>query len=618
MREAAERIWRAVEKKEKIGVFGDYDADGVTATFLVFTFLQSLGAPVVYLLPEREENGYGLCASAVQFFQQEGVTLVITVDTGITAFAEAEQLAALGIDLIVTDHHQPRDTLPAAVAVVDPHREDDGYPFRELAGVGVAFKLLCAVAEGRAEELLAMYADVLALGTIADMCSVFDENRVFIRAGLRKMQQNPNEGLRALLEKSGLAKKKIGVSQVAFGLAPRINAAGRVSSPVKALRLLLETQHDRALSAAQVLCEENLYRRELEMQIAEQIEREAEAHPACLEDSILVLAGEGWHPGVLGIAAARVARRYRKPVVLLCIEGETARGSARSDGSLDILQAIAQCSDQLTTFGGHSQAAGLQLPTDQIEAFRRKINQYAQTQTPAPAVLELDGCLSAGEATLALAKELQRLEPFGTGNPQPLLACVQMTLRAATPVGGGKHLRLTLADATGQVQCMAFGVTPAQFAFAPGDKVDVAYRLETNEWMGCESVALILQEIRAAQPEEDVQGRLRQLLHGAREPAQEELPDRADFVFVYRLLSRADRQTYDLLALSRRLQAGGKDISAVKLGIILEVFREVGLLTVQFEETAVVVTPCRAAGKVSLQEAATAKRFGLMLDKKEG
>ena len=615
MEKAENRIGLALERGEKIAIFGDYDADGITATVLLYSFLSAYGADVIYALPERENSGYGMNADTVRDFAAAGVRLVVTVDTGITAFEEADAFKEKGIDLIITDHHQSREKLPNAYAVVDPHREDCRYPFKPLAGVGVAFKLVCAIA-GRENEyrLLASYADLIALGSIADLVSVTGENRFLIKEGLKKINHNPNEGIRALIEFSGYTGKKITVTGVAYGLAPRINAAGRVATPLRALDLLLSTESVRARQFAQLLCEDNEQRRSLEADIFQSAVSEIEDDPSYADDPVLVVCGENWHQGVIGIVAAKIVEKYKKSTILLTDDGTVAQGSGRSYCGFNILEAINSCAPILNKFGGHEFAAGVQMDADTVDVFRERINAYARRlvseQKITEQVLHIDSGVELKDVGLAMAKEITLLEPYGSGNSQPVFAVNNVTVLAVESVGKGKHLKLLVSDSHGKASFMLFGRQKDEFPFYAGDHVDIAFSLSVNVWMGRETPSLSVVDIRPSSIYLKADDSLS--LYGSDVPPEPSaLPVRKDFVDVYRCLDSGSITCFDLYTLSSALTAQNETMTALKLRLILDVFAELGVISRSVTGTTVQVQIHHLAEKVKLEDAPTSVRYGL-------
>lgn len=484
MDRAVSRIQKAVDDFEKIAVFGDYDADGVTSTAILYRYLESRGADVSCHIPDRLTEGYGLTKSAVQALAGQGVRLIVTVDNGISAAEEAEYASSLGVDMVITDHHRQSGVLPGAAAVVDPQRLDCSLPFKDWAGVGVAFKLVCALENGEKEGLFSEFADLVALGTVADAVPLTGENRYLVREGLRYLNNSPRAGIRALRSVAGVRDRELTADGVSYALAPRINAAGRMGSAMTALRLLLcEDDLDAASLAAEVdAC--NRRRQSVEGEIAKQAVSQLESDPKLRYAPVLVVSGEGWHSGVIGIVAARLSSRYGKPAVVISTEGETGRGSCRSLEGFSVYDALKAVSGTLIQFGGHPLAAGLGIETKRIGEFRAAINAYAET-VPLPfPTIRLDCRLNPAYIGGELLKAIALLEPCGAGNPGPCFGLFNMQLASIRPMGEGKHLRLGLRRGGAELQAALFSVRPEQFPYAVGDTVDVAVRIAPNEFRG--------------------------------------------------------------------------------------------------------------------------------------
>ncbi|NMP37718.1 MAG: single-stranded-DNA-specific exonuclease RecJ [Clostridiales bacterium] len=496
MEKAVLRIERAIAESERITVFGDYDADGVTSTAMVYSYLEKNAANVGYYIPDRAVEGYGMSFEAIDRLAAEGTQLIITVDNGISAVKETEYAKALGIDMVITDHHRAGDTIPAAEAVVDPHRDsDDGLEFRNWAGVGVAFKLLCAL-EGDADAVLSDYADIITVGTIADIVPLNGENRYIVMRGLEMLNSGNRIGVDALLEAAGMAQKDMNSSSVAFAIAPRINAAGRMGSADRALRLLLCSDADEAKLSATEICDANLARQSAEQKISEAVGQFIRENPSVLCDRVLVVDGEGWHQGVTGIVASRLVEKYGKPAIVISREGDSAKGSGRSIEGFSLYDALSVCSDILEHFGGHTLAAGLSIKTENIDAFRRAVNEYARAAEMPFASLVMDCKLNPASINPEMLSSLAMLEPFGAGNPQPLFGLYGVKLVGIQPVGNGKHLRLTFARAETRFIAMLFGVTPEEFQYCAGDMLDLAVRVEKNEYMGEVKVSIHIKDMR--------------------------------------------------------------------------------------------------------------------------
>ena len=492
---ATARITRALEDDEPIAIFGDYDADGITATVLLYTYLRDRGANVRYLLPQRDGEGYGLHRETVERLAADGIKLLITVDNGIAAVEEVELAASFGIDVVVTDHHIPQDVLPAAAAVVNPHRKDCESEFKDYAGVGVAFKLVCAL-EGDPDWALQQYADLVALGTLADIMPLSGENRVLVRAGLKRINENARPGLAALAEVAGAGGKTQTSSSAVFTLAPRINAAGRMGDPQKAAELLLAETPEEATTLAREIQEYNQKRQALEADLLKDVLERIDAHPEWTHDRVLVIDGEGWYSGIVGILAARILERYGKPCMLLSALPDKVKGSGRSVKGFPLFDAIASCGDLLTSYGGHELAAGVSLCPENVEEFRRRINAWAAEHFPEmpTATIRIDCKLSPSQVRPAILDTIDTLEPFGAGNALPQFALCNMQVTGITPVGNGKHLRISVKRDGTSLNVMWFHVTADQCPFSVGDTVDLACTLDRNEYRGNVSVTVIVKD----------------------------------------------------------------------------------------------------------------------------
>ena len=424
---AVERIQRAIDSYERIAVFGDYDADGVTATALLYDFLAKREADVVYYIPQREGEGYGLHRDSVEKLKEMGAKLLITVDNGIAALEEAAYAAELGMDVVITDHHQPQEALPQAVAVVDPHRPDCGSACKDYAGVGVAFKLICAL-DGDADQMMEEYGDLVALGTLADVMQLRGENRTLVRRGLQVMNERRRPGLAKLMEVAGVGDKRVTASTAVFTLAPRINAAGRMGSPETAARLLLTADGEEAAALAEDIQQLNVERQAAEAAILGEVLERLKQQPERLAARILVLEGDNWHPGVVGIIASRLMERFGKPCIVLSVQDGVAKGSGRSLPGFSLFDALTACKEVLTAYGGHSLAAGVTLEAARIDEFREAVNAYAAAVCPRMPVPELhvDFRMRPSQIDVEKLDLLAALEPCGTGNPAPVFGLFQM------------------------------------------------------------------------------------------------------------------------------------------------------------------------------------------------
>lgn len=503
MDKAVERIEKAINENERICVYGDYDADGVTSTTLMYSYLSSHGADVMYYIPDRITEGYGMNCSAIDKLREWGVKLIVTVDNGISAIEEINYAKTLGIDCVVTDHHKVGDALPDAVAVVDPHREDCNLHFKDWAGVGVAFKVVCALEKGDYSEILNDYADIIAIGTVADVVDLKDENRAIVKYGVAKINTNPCNGVNALRQIAGVSDKPLGAVGVTYSLAPRINAAGRIESAETALKLLICDDLKDALSLAEQVDICNRKRHDFEDEIMKAAVAHIESNEQLKYSKVIVVCGENWHHGVIGIVAARITEKYGRPSIVITFEGDEGTGSARSIDGFSVYDAIKSCEDMLTHFGGHTMAAGLGIKRENVENFFVKINEYAETVENAVPTLTLDCKLNPAYINAALVESLETLEPFGAGNPQPLFGIFGVRLSGIHPVGEGKHLRLSFSKANTQFTAMKFGSTLNDFPYREGDIVDLAVRIEKNEFRGEVKAGVQIRDIRFSGVEED-------------------------------------------------------------------------------------------------------------------
>ena len=586
MDKAAARLRRAIDSFERIAIYGDYDADGVTATALLFSYLQTCGANAMYYIPDREKEGYGMNLAAVEQLAENGVKLIVTVDNGIASHQEIARAKELGMDVVVTDHHRPQETLPEALAVVDAWRQDVSCPCRNFSGVGVAFQLVAALEmeDGDPRSLLENYADLAAIGTIGDVVPLVGENRALVKAGLRLLQEPEREGIRALIREASMEGRTMNAVNVAFTLVPRINATGRMSHADRAVTLLVSEDPEEAQSLAQDICEYNDQRKKAEMEILRKVGEQLSREPDRLLDRVLVVEGEDWHHGVIGIVAARLVEKYGKPCIVLSLTGGEARGSGRSVEGFSLFEAVSACAPLLTRYGGHPMAAGMTLPLENVAQFRHRLNAFAaqQGEMPVPE-LTLDCRLNPATLQVKLCDMLAQLEPFGEGNPPPLFGLYNMTLMEITPVGEGRHLRLTLRKEDAVVRCMRFGVSPEEFPYEPGDVMDLAVTLDVREYRGEPTLSIVARECRPSH--QDLLALLRQqrvyeaFRRGEELSAQERqalLPTRADFAEVYRFLRGNQGWKGPEEFLWLRLQK--QELSMGRLLVILDVLEERGLL----------------------------------------
>lgn len=607
MDKAAARITRAVDNMEKIAVYGDYDADGVTSTAMLYSYLETRGADVIFYIPQREGEGYGMNIGAVEYLKEQGVSLIVTVDNGISSVQEVARANELGIDVVVTDHHRPQEILPDAVAVVDAYRPDDTSPYKHFSGVGIAFKLLMALEDGAGdvEDLLEAYSDLAAIGTIGDIVPLTGENRTLIRAGLERLSQSDRPGVQALLENAGVAGKALTSTNVAFTLVPRINATGRMGAPERAVRLLISGYEEEAEVLSEEICADNEERRRVEAEIAEAAFAAIEAK-GYMKDRVVVVDGENWHHGVIGIVASRVTERCGKPCMIIS-RGETeAKGSGRSIEGFSLFEAICACGDLLIKFGGHPMAAGITLKSENIEAFRKRINQYAAEHFPQmpTQTVTLDCKLNPAALSVSMAQSLTQLEPFGNGNPQPVFGLFNMEISNVTPVGGGGHLRLTLEKNGAVITAMRFNTKPEELPYHIGDKIDLAVQLEAREFRGQPSLTVIVRDMKFAafNTEKNIASlaSFEKWQRGEVLSAEDKnrlYPDRACLAAIYRALRTVNGKETDQV---RFVSQFGKDMTLGLFKTALLVFEERGLVHSEIADDTFTATLIETSGKTDI------------------
>ncbi len=615
MDKAAKRVQSAIDSGELICVYGDYDADGVTSTALFYSYLETVGANVIYYIPSRETEGYGMNKGAVDILSEKGVKLIVTVDNGIAAGKEIEHAKSLGIDTVVTDHHMPTGELPNACAVVDLHRPDCPSRFKQLSGVGVAFKLIMAL-EGEfcdVDMLLDNYADLLSIGTIGDIVELKGENRVFVKRGLQSIMNSDRPGINALIENSGLTGKPLTAGKVSFTLVPRINAVGRLGLSGKSVELLLTDDYGEAAEIARAMGEDNAERRQIETEMLNRIDIEIQKNPSLVFDKVIVIDGENWHPGVIGITASRVKEVYGKPAIVISRDGENAKASGRSIEGFALCDAVAACSDLLTHFGGHPMAVGLSLKSDNIELFRKRINEFANSAEMPFDALKIDFKLNPAGVSLDIAEDIAHLQPFGSGNPTPVFGLYNMKINSIIPLSNNKHLKLIVSRGESTLSAMLFFTSTEDFPYQKGDTVDLAATLEINEYNGNKSVSIIVKDIKmsADNPEEILTSKRvfedfcrSNPLTG--EQIKSITPTRDDFALVYRYLKANDGYNYPPDTLVYKLE---HKLSMGKIRVILEAMNELGLISIREGMFSSGITVNQVSGKVSLESAEIIKRL---------
>lgn len=602
MQAAADCLNAAIDSGEKICVYGDYDCDGVIATVILYSYLSELGADVTYYIPEREE-GYGMNQSALETLKAQGISLIVTVDNGIAALEEANWLAEQGIRLVVTDHHQPYDALPAAEAVVDPHRLDCPAPFSLFCGAGLALKLVAAMDGGDMTFAVEQFGDLAAIATVADIVSLTGENRLLVQQGLRLLANTERPGLLALLEVAGMQNKSMTATNLAFSIAPRINAAGRFGSPKLAVSLLLAETMEEALPLAKQLEQCNRQRKTVEQEILQEIQAQIQVNPSSVQQRILLFSGKGWHHGVIGIVASRLQEQFGKPVMLVTIEGDTARGSARSFGTFSIFACLDACRAHLEKYGGHPGAGGFSLQTEQIDCFFAAVQQYAAETFPEmpQMTLQADRLLMPQDLTIDNMASLSVLEPYGEGNPAPIFAICHAVLEAIQPLSNGLHSKLKLRYGSLYLDVLLFRVAPENVGLPLQGLCDVLVTVECKTFQGRSQLSLIAKDYRRSG--------ISQAKYFAAKDAYEKLcrketlpaayyaammPTRAELVAVYKRLPETP-VSLDTLFVQMQQQ-----LNYGKLRLILDVFAELQLIQLDIWSETVQRLPVQ--GTVQLEQ----------------
>lgn len=495
IRIAADIVNAAIADGVHIAVFGDYDCDGVVSTALLYDYLKSRGAKVSAYIPDRVDEGYGMNIAAVDALKASGVGLIITVDNGISCTEEIAYANSLGMRVVVADHHIPPENLPDAAAVVDPHRNDCPSQFKEICGAVVTFKLVCAIDDKEPEQLLNRYADILAIATIGDVMPLINENRSIVREGIRKIRHSPNAGVAAVLLSSGIDRSTVTAGRVSYGIVPRINAAGRMGNAMRAFELLTCDDTLTAIKIANELDEYNAERQRIERDITAVAIAEIE-NKGYQYNRVIVVSGENWHAGVVGIVASRICEKYGKPAIVLSVADGVAHGSGRSFQGFHLYNAIHNCKDLLLKHGGHELAAGISILPENIEKFRDSINEYATILPPIVPEIRLDFKLNPSVMSVDMAYAIKALEPFGMGNPTPVFGIFGVELQKVSPIGNGKHLRLLFSKGNTTFQAMLFSTTEQDFVYNTGDTLDLAITLNTNTYRDTVNLSVQIKEMR--------------------------------------------------------------------------------------------------------------------------
>ena len=598
MEQAALTLAEAIDGGERICIYGDYDCDGVTSTALLLQYLREEGADAFYYIPSRDAEGYGLNKAAIDKIHARGAQLIVTVDNGISSVDEAAYIYSLGMRLVVTDHHQLGDTLPQAEAVVNPHRPENRLTFRDYCGVGVAFKLICALYDGDVQNLINRYVDLVAIGTIADVFPLLGENRFFVKAGLDLINRQPRPALEVFKNNGG--KAEYAANDIAFQLCPRINAMGRMDDAAGAVAFLMAENYLEAEGLYATLCDKNAERQAFEKEILEDVLAQLQANPRLAAERVIVVSGLGYHPGVVGIVASHIVERYAKPAIVIGVyaDGE-ARGSARSVEGFNIHDAIAACSEDLIRFGGHPLAAGVTLAAEKIDDFRKSINQYALRayEVMPPATLTLDCKISPQYISLALAESLRALEPYGAMNPQAVFGVYKMKLLSVTPLSEGKHVRFECEKKGEKLRVVKFGTAYEAFPYHAGDLVDIAVKVSKNNYKERDYLSVQAVDIRLNGTDDDRYFREKNAYERYRLTGRADssmYPSREKCAVVYRYLKANGGWPYDRDDLYFRLQ---EQVNYAQLLFALAAFQQAGLVSVGDG-----VTLLPSSQKVNLEE----------------
>lgn len=626
IQKAVERIKRALAQDEKITIYGDYDVDGVTSVSILYMYLKDHGAKVNYYIPTRDGEGYGLNTNAFNMIRENGTKLIITVDTGITATKEVEYAKSIGLDVIVTDHHECRPELPICEAVINPKRPDCQYPFKELSGVGVTFKLLCALELDfvncgeynlfTIKDMCRRYIDLVTIGTIADVMPLYDENRIMVYMGLSILSSTHNIGVRAMFRAVGTNfTKKITSSMIGYTVAPRINAAGRIGNASRAVDLFLSTSPRVADVIAEELCNTNRERQQTENLIFTEAIAQIERDHDLSRENVLVLDSDHWHQGVIGIVASKITEQFGKPSILISFEKSEdeeemiGKGSARSVKGLNMVEALASCEELLIKYGGHELAAGLSLKKKNLLAFRETLNRYAaETFSSSEFVSKtaVEAEITEEDVSIETCMELAKLEPYGAGNPEPIFALRDVEILELATLSLGKHTRMILRKNEKEMAAVIFGYNLINKGYVVGDRVDVLCMININEFRGQQNVQLIVKDIDLSEwswnemKKEAVT--FEEIQKGTVNCPEEIIPSRSDFVEIYSFLRKSGHSHTKQLTMIKLLSLF-PDMNYIKIRIILEVLKESELIAFSQDGIANFTVTCRETNdKKNLEE----------------
>ncbi len=595
---AVSRIRQAIENEEKITIYGDYDVDGVTSVSILYMYLREHGADVDYYIPTRESEGYGLNAGAFRMIKDKGTSLVITVDTGITAIDEIAYAKEIGLDVVVTDHHHCRPELPRCHAVVNPRRPDCEYPFKELSGVGVIFKVICALELDfvncgeynlfTIKDMCRRYIDLVTIGTIADVMPLYDENRIMVYMGLGVLSTTRNIGVRSLFRAVGIdPTKKINSSVIGYTIAPRINAAGRIGDASRAVQLFLASTPQVADIIADELCAINRERQQTENLIFTEAMAQVEREHDLEHESVLVLASDHWHQGVIGIVASKITEQFGKPSILISFDGDTGKGSARSVKGLNMVEALSHCESLLIKYGGHELAAGLSVDRSKLKDFCDMLNEYAGIKLSSPDCVpktSVEAEITEEDISMATILEIAKLEPYGAKNPEPIFVLRDATITELVPLSQGKHSRMILRKNDVEVSAICFGYNLQNEGFVLHDRVDVLCTININEFRGTQTIQLIVRDIDFSEWSwnelADIEEEFEEMRRGKLICDREDIPTRTEFASIYKLLLDPSYTRGKQISIMKFLVPISY-ISYLKVRIVLEVLAEAGLIELE-------------------------------------
>lgn len=623
MDKAVFEIEDALAKNKKIAVYGDYDVDGVTSTCILIKYLTNRNARVEYYIPDRIAEGYGLNMQAIKSLCESGVELLITVDSGITATCETEYAKSLGCNVVITDHHECKEDIPKANAVVNPRRLDSSYPFKELAGVGVAFKLICALEHGKStvDEMIELYGDILSIGTVADVMPLVSENRAIVANGLKVLERTKNRGLYALMKKLNIYGKSVSATTVSFMMAPRINAAGRLGGAAVAAKLLLTENDCEACELADILCDMNMQRQAAENDIYQEVATKMESEFNKERDKAIVLWGDDWHNGVIGIVASRLAEKYFLPTILISVDKESGKGSGRSIQGFNLYQALEKNSQLLLKYGGHEMAVGLTISIGRLNEFRKSLNQYCidtiKEEDLIPTIVA-DCEVTPEILTVCQVSSLELLEPFGMGNPQPVFVIKDMLVEEITPIGKDKHVKLRVSKNQKEFYALGFGLPTIGCQFTQGDKVDIVCTADINDFKGNRAVQLIIKDIKMSHIEIVKDDEYRKIYDNFVSQntadsidAKIMLPSRDELVSVFRHLKcKLTKGQIDVTVRYRKIKYEAKnEMNLAKFLICLDIMHEFGIISLEKEENIAKITMFDLENKVDLSRSKILQRL---------